>query len=123
MPKIVAEIYQVGTVTEVHDNVSTIVIFDEYVDALYKIGGMEYLDILFWIPLKRDVLKVHPKGNSSNPLRGVFSTRSPKRPNNIGVTTVKLLRSEGNTLYVEGLDAFKDTAVIDIKSGRDANGH
>ena len=123
MPKIVAEIYQVGTVTEVHDNVSTIIIFDEYVDALYKIEGMEYLDILFWMPLKRDVLKVHPKGNSSNPLRGVFSTRSPKRPNNIGVTTVKLLRSEGNTLYVEGLDAFKDTAVIDIKSGRDANGH
>ncbi len=123
MPKIVAEIYQVGTVTEVQDNVSTIIIFDEYMDALYKIEEMEYLDILFWIPLKRDVLKVHPKGNSSNPLRGVFSTRSPKRPNNIGVTTVKLLRSKGNTLYVEGLDAFKDTAVIDIKSGRDANGH
>ncbi|MHC1597967.1 MAG: tRNA (N6-threonylcarbamoyladenosine(37)-N6)-methyltransferase TrmO [Candidatus Methanofastidiosia archaeon] len=122
MPKIVAEIYQVGTVTEVQNDVSAITIFDEYVDALYKIEDMEYLDILFWIPLKRDVLKVHPKGNPSNPLRGVFSTRSPKRPNNIGITTVKLLRSKGNTLYVEGLDAFKNTAIIDIKSGRNANG-
>jgi tRNA (Thr-GGU) A37 N-methylase len=51
------------------------------------------------------------------PLRGVFSTRSPVRPNTIGVTRVRLVSREGLTIVVEGLDAFEGTAIIDIKEG------
>jgi tRNA (Thr-GGU) A37 N-methylase len=50
-------------------------------------------------------------------LRGVFSLRSPMRPNPIGLTRVRLLKKEGNTLLVEGLDALDGSPIIDIKSG------
>lgn len=122
MPKIVAELYRVGTVKEVEGDIATIEILPEYAEALYMIETQDYLDILFWIPVSRDVLKVHPSGNPENPIRGVFSTRSPARPNNIGVTRVKLLERRENIIKVSGLDAFKGTAIIDIKNSR-GTGH
>ncbi len=61
-------------------------------------------------------LQVHPRGDPSRPLRGVFATRSPRRPNPIGVTTVRLRRVEGNVLEVIGLDALDGSPVLDIKS-------
>ncbi len=60
-------------------------------------------------------LQVHPRGDPRRPLRGVFATRSPRRPNPIGVTTVRVLRVEGNVLEVVGLDALDDSPVLDIK--------
>jgi tRNA-Thr(GGU) m(6)t(6)A37 methyltransferase TsaA len=63
-------------------------------------------------------MKLHPKGNPDNPLVGVFASRSPNRPNPIGVTRVKLLKVNGNILTVKGLDAFNGTPVIDIKPAR-----
>jgi tRNA-Thr(GGU) m(6)t(6)A37 methyltransferase TsaA len=62
-------------------------------------------------------VKVHPQGDLNKPLRGVFSMRSPMRPNPIGLTRVRLLKKEGNTLLVEGLDALDGSPIIDIKSG------
>ena len=126
MPKEIARIYEIGLVTEVKGDISTIEIHPEYSDALLRIETKEYLDVLFWIPLSRDVLQVHPRGDRSVPVRGVFSTRSPVRPNNIGVTKVRLIERNGNIIKVKGLDAYKGTSVIDIKSGRGAsngNGH
>ncbi|HOP09818.1 MAG TPA: tRNA (N6-threonylcarbamoyladenosine(37)-N6)-methyltransferase TrmO [Candidatus Methanofastidiosa archaeon] len=118
MPNEIAMLYEVGKVLEVDGKVSTIEIHQEFSDALYKIDTQEYLLILFWIPLSRDVLKVHPCGDTNNPVRGVFSTRSPMRPNNIGVTEVRLLERTGNIIKVEGLDAFEGTSVIDIKNSK-----
>lgn len=60
-------------------------------------------------------LQVHPRGDSSRPLRGVFATRSPSRPNPIGVTTGRILRVSGNELEVVGLDAWDGSPVLDIK--------
>jgi tRNA-Thr(GGU) m(6)t(6)A37 methyltransferase TsaA len=60
-------------------------------------------------------MKLHPKGNPDNPLVGVFASRSPNRPNPIGVTKVKLLEVRGNILVVKGLDALNGTPVLDIK--------
>ena len=55
-------------------------------------------------------------GNMDNPLRGVFATRSPARPNPIAVTSARVLRIEGHVLQVVGLDALDGTPVLDIKS-------
>jgi len=58
---------------------------------------------------------VHPKGRLNIPLQGVFATRTPNRPNPIGVTIVKLLEMRRNVLTVEGLDALDGSPVLDIK--------
>jgi tRNA-Thr(GGU) m(6)t(6)A37 methyltransferase TsaA len=60
-------------------------------------------------------LHVHPRGDPSRPLRGVFATRSPRRPNPIAVTTARIQRIEGNVLQVVGLDALDGSPVVDIK--------
>jgi tRNA-Thr(GGU) m(6)t(6)A37 methyltransferase TsaA len=60
-------------------------------------------------------LKLHPRGDRSRPLRGVFATCSPNRPNGIGVTVVDLLAIDGNVLRVRGLDAIDGTPVLDLK--------
>ncbi len=117
MPEVIATLYKVGEVVSVEGGRSTIIIDTEYVDALLGIEHMDYLDILFWIPLSRDVLQVHPRGDMARPMRGVFSTRSPVRPNTVGVTGVRLVSRDGATLIVEGLDALEGTAIIDIKNG------
>ena len=60
-------------------------------------------------------LQVHPRGDHSRPLRGVFAVRSPQRPNPIGLTTVRVLRVEGHVLEIIGLDALDGSPVLDIK--------
>ena len=60
-------------------------------------------------------LQVHPRGDPSRPLRGVFAVRSPRRPNPIGVTTVRVQRVEGHVLEVVGLDALDGSPVLDVK--------
>lgn len=60
-------------------------------------------------------LKVHPRGQEDRPPRGVFSTRSPHRPNPLSLHTVELLEIRGNVLRVRGMDAIDGTPVIDIK--------
>ena len=63
----------------------------------------------------RDRLKVHPRGQEERPERGVFSTRSPHRPNPLSLHTVTLLGIDGNILRVRGMDAIDGTPVVDIK--------
>ena len=64
----------------------------------------------------RDRLKVHPRGQEDCPERGVFSTRSPHRPNPVSLHTVTLLAIDRNVLHVRGMDAIDGTPVVDIKS-------
>jgi tRNA-Thr(GGU) m(6)t(6)A37 methyltransferase TsaA len=98
-----------------------ITIYPEYADGLDGIENLDHIYVLYWMhKLKardRETVKVHPQGDLNKPLRGVFSMRSPMRPNPIGLTRVRLLKKEGNTLLVEGLDALDGSPVIDIKSG------
>jgi tRNA (Thr-GGU) A37 N-methylase len=63
----------------------------------------------------RGRLKVHPRDQEMLPERGVFSTRSPHRPNPVSLHTVTLLSIEGNVLRVRGMDAIDGTPVVDIK--------
>ena len=106
---------------EVRDKnvISQIVFREELIEALDGIEEFSHLFVLFWlhkIELKeRDIMKVRPRGRSDMPLLGIFATRTPHRPNPIGLTRVKLLNVESNVVTVQGLDAFNGTPVLDIK--------
>jgi tRNA-Thr(GGU) m(6)t(6)A37 methyltransferase TsaA len=72
--------------------------------------------VLTWLDrARRDVLRVHPRDDASNPLRGVFSTRSADRPNPIGLHEVEILSVEGNRVHVRPLEALDGTPVLDLK--------
>ena len=98
---------------------SEIIINKEYVDCLDGIEDFSHIVVLFWthkVPNNaRQIKKVHPAGLKQMPIKGIFATRSPVRPNPICKTTVKLIERKGSTLMVEGLDAIDDTPVLDIK--------
>ncbi len=94
---------------------NVIEIFEEYVPAIKGIEEANYLWILYFFHLANEKLLVHPKGDVRKPLKGVFSTRSPYRPNRIGMTAVKLLKVENNKIFVKGLDALVNSPIIDIK--------
>jgi tRNA-Thr(GGU) m(6)t(6)A37 methyltransferase TsaA len=72
--------------------------------------------VLTWLDrARRDVLVVHPRGDPNNPMLGVFSTRSPDRPNPVGLHTVLILAIEDTRILVRHLEALDQTPVLDIK--------
>jgi len=72
--------------------------------------------VLTWLDrADRDTLVVHPRGDERNPLRGVFSTRSPDRPNPIGLHRVRIVDVEGLRVHVRDLEALDRTPIIDVK--------
>ncbi len=102
------------------DKVTSEVILNEELNgALSQIDEFSHLIIIYWMhkisPRQRSTMKVHPKNNQNLPLVGVLASRSPVRPNPIGITTVKLLQRHHNVLKVIGLDAIDGTPVLDIK--------
>jgi tRNA-Thr(GGU) m(6)t(6)A37 methyltransferase TsaA len=91
--------------------------FDESVaDALTDVAPGDRLVVLTWLDrARRDVLRVHPRDDASNPLRGVFSTRSADRPNPIGLHEVEVLALDGLRIQVRELEAVDGTPVLDLK--------
>jgi tRNA-Thr(GGU) m(6)t(6)A37 methyltransferase TsaA len=76
----------------------------------------EQVIVLTWLDrAQRDVLKVHPRGDTSIPEHGVFSTRSPDRPNPIGLHLVEVLAIEGQRVKVNNLEALDGTPILDVK--------
>jgi len=98
---------------------SEIIINEDLKEALNRIDEFSHIIVIYWMhklqPSQRSVVKVHPKGNHNLPFVGVFASRSPARPNPIGITTVKLMERHDNILKVTGLDAINGTPVLDIK--------
>lgn len=88
-------------------------------EALDGIEEYSHVQVIFWMdrvmPEQRRAWKVHPRGRQDLPLVGVFATRTPDRPNPMGLTTVRLLERRDSVLRVKGLDALDGTAVLDIK--------
>jgi tRNA-Thr(GGU) m(6)t(6)A37 methyltransferase TsaA len=85
-------------------------------DALDGIEAGDELLVLTWLDrADRDVLAVHPRGDTSRPRTGVFATRSPHRPNPIGLHRVEVLAVEGLRLRVRNLEAVDGTPVLDAK--------
>ena len=96
------------------DTVSTIVIADQYADALMDIEKKSHLFVLSWFDRSdRTALRATPPHEGVE--HGVFATRSPNRPNPIALSLVDLVSREGNVLTVRGLEAFDGTPVLDIK--------
>jgi L-fuculose-phosphate aldolase len=94
-----------------------IVMDPAYAEAMDGLKLGDRLELFTWFHKSdRTVLKVHPRGNKDNPVRGVFATRSPARPNPIGLHRVTLVAiEEPLTLVVEPLEAIDGTPIIDIK--------
>jgi tRNA-Thr(GGU) m(6)t(6)A37 methyltransferase TsaA len=85
-------------------------------EALEGIGAGDQLILLTWFDrASRDVLRVHPRDDLSSPMRGVFATRSPDRPNPIGLHEVEVLEIDGHRMHVQPLEAIDGTPVIDVK--------
>ena len=106
---------------EVRDkrNISEIVLHQNLKEALDGLSEFSHLFVIFWMheisKEERKTRKVHPRGREDMPLLGVFATRTPYRPNPIGLTLVELLEVKGNLITVRGLDAFDGTPILDIK--------
>jgi tRNA-Thr(GGU) m(6)t(6)A37 methyltransferase TsaA len=92
-------------------------VFDPRIlEALDGIGPGDKLILLTWFDrASREVLRVHPRDDTANPLRGVFSTRSADRPNPIGLHEVEVLEIDGRRMHVRPLEAIDGTPVLDVK--------
>ncbi|MGI6165043.1 MAG: tRNA (N6-threonylcarbamoyladenosine(37)-N6)-methyltransferase TrmO [Limnochordia bacterium] len=112
-PKVIgpSRLYPFPKVVEIH-------IKEQYIDGLLRIEDCTYLSVLYWMNYlpKRTRLQGHRFGDETQPMMGSFATRSPYRPNPIGVTKVRLINRRANVITVEGLDAFAKTPVLDIKA-------
>lgn len=98
---------------------SEIVIEESLAECLEGLEEFSHIIVVYWMhrvaPVRQPVSKVHPMGRWDLPLMGIFATRSPYRPNPLGVSVVRLVERKRNVLEVVGLDAIDGTPVIDIK--------
>jgi tRNA-Thr(GGU) m(6)t(6)A37 methyltransferase TsaA len=87
-----------------------------FADALDGIVAGDELLVLTWLDrARRDVLRVHPRGDPHRARQGVFNTRSPDRPNPIGLHRVTVTEIDGTRLRVRDLEALDGTPVVDVK--------
>jgi tRNA-Thr(GGU) m(6)t(6)A37 methyltransferase TsaA len=85
-------------------------------DALEGLQPGDRAIALTWLHhADRDLLRVHPRGDESRPQQGVFSTRSPHRPNPIGLHSVEIVSTDGVRVRVRNLEAIDGTPIIDLK--------
>jgi len=95
---------------------ATLEIDIRYEPALEGIAAGDELLVLTWLDRgSRETLTVHPRGDETRPPAGVFATRSPDRPNPIGLHRVKVVGIDGSTLRVEDLEAIDGTPILDLK--------
>ena len=110
----------IGKVRIVEGAVTSIDVFPEFCEGLRNITEYSHLIILYWAHRRdkeeeRHTLLVYPKRHGRKVETGVFSCRSPSRPNPICLCVVEFLKAEGCTLMIKGLDAEPDSPIIDIK--------
>ena len=91
-------------------------VISEFAEALHGIAEGDELIVITWLhQAQRDTLKVHPRKDTSKPLTGVFATRSPDRPNPLGLHPVTVRSVAENRLLVGPIEAIDGTPVVDIK--------
>jgi tRNA-Thr(GGU) m(6)t(6)A37 methyltransferase TsaA len=117
--KPVYEVSPIGWVRKTGDK--TLIEVDKaYQPALLGVEELNEIWVLYWFdrndtPQRRAILQVHPRRNPANPLRGVFATRAPVRPNLIALSRCRVISVDDNLIEIEEIDAFPDTPVLDIK--------
>jgi tRNA-Thr(GGU) m(6)t(6)A37 methyltransferase TsaA len=85
-------------------------------EGLHGLAAGDEIIVVTWLHrARRDVLKVYPRSDQRNPLTGVFATRSPDRPNPLGLHRVTVRRIAGNRLRIGPIEAIDGTPVVDIK--------
>ena len=97
-----------------HESEGTLEVLAEFEPGLLDIEGFSHL-IVLWVFDRSQACELVGTPPSDNRPHGVFATRSPRRPNPIGLTIVELLRREGRTLHVRGVDMLDGTPILDIK--------
>jgi len=99
-----------------YDNVAgTIELYEEFMDGLKDLEGFSHIILIFAFHLSLDNEKIYAHPPFDGKKRGVFATRSPHRPNPIGMTIVRLLDIKENIISVSGIDMLDGTPVLDIK--------
>ena len=92
----------------------TVEVFPEYAEGLKDLESFSHIILIYYFHLsKKSSLKVKPF--MDNRIHGVFSTRAPSRPNSIGISVVRLITIERNTLYIRDVDIVDGTPLLDIK--------
>src|SRR5262245_13244224 len=96
---------------------STTLVFDAAVlEALQGVQPGDEVLVLTWLDrAKRDVLSVHPRGDTTRPLQGVFGTRAQHRPNPVGLHRTTVVGIDGSRVRVKQLEALNGTPIIDLK--------
>lgn len=95
---------------------ATVEIDAAFAAAIDGLRAGDVVELLTWLHgADRDVLRVHPRSDPARPVQGVFATRSPDRPNPIGMHRVTITAVDGTTLAVDALEAIDGTPVVDIK--------
>ena len=114
------KVYPIGKVAKKKGQPVCLRIDEKFVPALKGLDGFSHVAVLYWFdrndtPGKRGILQVHPRGNRSNPLTGVFACRAPVRPNLIAMSVCKILSIAGGEVRIENIDAFDETPILDLK--------
>jgi len=97
-----------------HQAEGVLELLEEFEPGLLDIEGLSHL-IVIWVFDRSEGFSLVGTPPSDNQPHGVFATRSPRRPNPIGLTVVELLRREGPALHVRGIDMLDGTPILDIK--------
>ena len=115
-----AAIHFLGIVEKAEDQEARIRIYPEFCAGLKGIENFSHIIVLYWFHLRdedgeRRTLLITPRRHAGAPQVGVFASRSPTRPNPIGLCVVELTKVENCALFVKGLDADEGSPVIDVK--------
>jgi tRNA-Thr(GGU) m(6)t(6)A37 methyltransferase TsaA len=115
----VYEVRPIGWVRKANGR-TTLEIDERYQPALLGVEALEAIWVLYWFdrndtPERRAIQQVHPRRDPANPLRGVFATRAPVRPNLIGLSRCRVRSVQETVIEIDEIDAFPDTPVLDIK--------
>lgn len=115
-------VYQVRPIGWVRktDGKTSIEIDPKYQAGLLGVAELDSIWVLYWFdrhdnPAQRAILQVHPRRDPAQPLRGVFATRAPVRPNLIALSRCRVLAVKDNVIEIDAIDAFADTPVLDLK--------
>lgn len=113
-------LYQIGEITKENSR-TFITIHKQFMPGLKGLDNFPEVTVVYWFdqndnPEKRSVLQVHPQGNPENPIRGVFATHAPVRPNLIAISRVKILSINENVIEIDEIDAYNHSPVLDLKN-------